>query len=64
MASHPVRDHCLAPGREAEAALGAGGYGRMFPDLPPLRDGEDFFRDEMRFGLDLILDGIEALTRP
>jgi AcrR family transcriptional regulator len=26
-------------------------------------DGEDFFRDEMRFGLDLILDGIEALTR-
>ena len=44
MASHPVRDHCLAPGREAEAALGAGGYGRMFPDLPPLRDGEDFFR--------------------
>ena len=44
MASHPVRDHCLAPGREAEAALGAGGYGRMFPDLPALRDGEDFFR--------------------
>jgi hypothetical protein len=27
-------------------------------------DGEDFFRDEMRFGLDLILDGIEALARP
>lgn len=26
-------------------------------------DDEDFFRDEMRFGLDLILDGIEALTR-
>jgi hypothetical protein len=25
--------------------------------------GEDFFRDEMSFGLDLILDGIEALTR-
>ena len=24
---------------------------------------EDFFRDEMRFGLDLILDGIETLTR-
>lgn len=44
MASHPVRDHCLAPGREAEAAHGAGGYGRMFPDLPALRDGEEFFR--------------------
>jgi hypothetical protein len=26
-------------------------------------EGEDFFRDEMRFGLDVILDGIEALTR-
>jgi AcrR family transcriptional regulator len=25
-------------------------------------DEEDFFRDEMRFGLDLILDGIAALT--
>jgi AcrR family transcriptional regulator len=24
---------------------------------------EDFFRDEMRFGLDLIFDGIEALTQ-
>ena len=24
---------------------------------------EDFFRDEMRFGLDVILDGIEALTQ-
>ena len=44
MASHPVRDHCLAPGREPEAARGAGGYGRLFPDLPALRDGEDFFR--------------------
>ena len=44
MASHPVRDHCLAPGRETEAGVGAGGYGRMFPDLPALRDGEDFFR--------------------
>jgi AcrR family transcriptional regulator len=25
---------------------------------------DDFFRDEMRFGLDLILDGIESLMRP
>jgi AcrR family transcriptional regulator len=44
---------------------------QRFPALtaaaPAITDGdddEDFFRDEMRFGLDLILDGIESLTRP
>jgi AcrR family transcriptional regulator len=38
----------------------------LFAASPAITDGnddEDFFRDEMRFGLDLILDGIESLTR-
>ena len=32
------------------------------PAITDEHDDEDFFRDEMRFGLDLILDGIESLT--
>ena len=32
------------------------------PAITDENDDEDFFRDEMRFGLDLILDGIESLT--
>ena len=32
------------------------------PAITDEQDDEDFFRDEMRFGLDLILDGIESLT--
>jgi hypothetical protein len=41
----PVDDHCLAPGRDAD---GAGGYGRMFGDLPPLRTGEAYFAEQGR----------------
>ena len=33
------------------------------PAITDENEGEDFFRDEMRFGLDLILDGIESLTQ-
>jgi AcrR family transcriptional regulator len=32
------------------------------PAITDENEDEDFFRDEMRFGLDLILDGIESLT--
>jgi hypothetical protein len=32
----PARDHCLAPGRSAEAPTGGGRYTRMFPELPAL----------------------------
>jgi hypothetical protein len=32
------------------------------PAITDESEGGDFFRDEMGFGLDLILDGIEALT--
>ena len=32
------------------------------PAITDENEGEDFFRDEMRFGLDLILDGIASLT--
>jgi Tetracyclin repressor-like, C-terminal domain len=32
------------------------------PAIVDDNEGEDLFRDEMRFGLDVILDGIEALT--
>ena len=33
------------------------------PAITDENEREDFFRDEMRFGLDLILDGIESLTQ-
>jgi len=33
------------------------------PAIVDENEGENFFRDEMRFGLDVILDGIDALTR-
>jgi AcrR family transcriptional regulator len=33
------------------------------PAITDENDDEDFYLDEMRFGLDLILDGIESLTR-
>ena len=33
------------------------------PAITDQNEGEDFFRDEMSFGLDLILDGIESLTQ-
>ena len=39
----PVRDHCLAPSRDAET-IGEGRYGRLFGDLPALSDGEQVFR--------------------
>lgn len=42
-----ARDHCLAPGR-AEDLPGSGRYGRLFPELDPLRDGEAFFADQGR----------------
>jgi hypothetical protein len=35
-----IRDHCLAPGRSAEAPAPGGGYRRLFPELEPL-DCED-----------------------
>ena len=41
----PVGDHCLAPGREVD---GAGGYGRMFDELPSLRTGEAYFAEQGR----------------
>jgi hypothetical protein len=41
-ASHRVaRDHCLAPTRAVDAPAGQAGYGRMLPDLPPLRVSTD-----------------------
>ena len=45
-ASHPARDHCLAPSRGADSPLGyAGRYGRLFPELPGLQaDGERLLR--------------------
>lgn len=42
-----ARDHCLAPGR-IEEQPGPGRYGRLFAELPALRDGEAFFRDQGR----------------
>ena len=48
MASHPVRDYCLAPGRDAEATPAGSAYTRMFPGLPPLREGEAVFRSHGR----------------
>ncbi|HYO35965.1 MAG TPA: peroxidase family protein [Geodermatophilus sp.] len=39
----PTRDHCLAPGREADPV---GGYGRMFDRLPALTAGEAFFAEQ------------------
>jgi hypothetical protein len=37
-----VRDHCLAPGRDAVDAPSRGArYGRMFPELPALRSDPD-----------------------
>ena len=41
----PTRDHCLAPGRETAPLLG---YGRMFPELPPLTAGEAYFAEQGR----------------
>ncbi len=35
-----ARDHCLAPSR-VDAPTGGARYGRMFPDLPPLRIDSD-----------------------
>jgi hypothetical protein len=35
-----IRDHCLAPGRAADAPAPGGHYRRLFPDLEPL-DSED-----------------------
>lgn len=32
-----ARDHCLAPSRTVDSPLGGGRYGRMFPQLPPLK---------------------------
>ena len=38
----PIRDHCLAPSRAAEASFEPGArYGRLFPELPPLSVDED-----------------------
>ena len=34
--SRPARDHCLAPSRTSESAIGDHRYTRMFPDLPHL----------------------------
>jgi hypothetical protein len=34
------------------------------PAILDENEGDDFFRDEMRFDLDVILDGIEVLTHP
>jgi hypothetical protein len=31
-----IRDHCLAPGRAADAPAAGGGYRRLFPELGPL----------------------------
>ena len=36
-----ARDHCLAPGRGVDKPAGGARYGRMFPDLPPLRVDPD-----------------------
>ena len=38
VATHPVRDHCLAPERAIDAPIApiGGRYGRAFPDLPAL----------------------------
>jgi hypothetical protein len=47
LAPHPVRDHCLAPSRDAET-VGQGRYGRLFGDLPALTAGEEVFRGHGR----------------
>jgi hypothetical protein len=44
----PARDHCLAPGRGDDAPAGASRYGRLFPDLPALRDGAEVLSREGR----------------
>jgi hypothetical protein len=36
-----ARDHCLAPSRNVDAPTAGARYGRMFPDLPPLRIDPD-----------------------
>lgn len=46
-AATAARDHCLAPGRSEELP-GAGRYVRLFEELPALRDGEAFFREQGR----------------
>jgi hypothetical protein len=46
--------------------LDANRFPALLAASPAITDGQpedDFFRDEMRFGLGLIFDGIEALTR-
>ena len=42
MATHRVRDHCLAPGRAVGTPMYAGRFGRLFPDLPPLATEDEF----------------------
>jgi hypothetical protein len=37
-----ARDHCLAPGRGADAPVNAGRYGRLFPQLAPLATASQF----------------------
>jgi hypothetical protein len=44
VATHHVRDHCLAPGRAVDSPVYAGRYGRLFPDLPPLATEGEFLR--------------------
>jgi Animal haem peroxidase len=39
-----VRDHCLAPGRAADAPVYSGRYDRLFPELPTLATEEEFLR--------------------
>jgi hypothetical protein len=36
-----IRNHCLAPGRAADAPAPAGGYRRLFPELDPLECEDD-----------------------
>ena len=36
-----IRDHCLAPGRSADAPLAGTGYQRLFPELAPLECEDD-----------------------
>jgi hypothetical protein len=42
--THHVRDHCLAPGRAADAPIYAGRYGRLFPQLTALATEDEFLR--------------------
>jgi hypothetical protein len=51
-AAQAVRDHCLAPSRDAEAT-GEGRYGRLWEDLPALTEGEHLFQ---RHGREAVAD--------